>query len=674
MLALWILLALPAQEIEPDTVHLRSGSEREWLSFPEAVTEATLELRFAAEPNAQEWTLRFRQEDVKQVWKVTLNDQSLGELIRDENPIETVFAIPPRLLRPQNVLRIAAGATNPSDDITLSRIGLDRRSRAAVLSDARLTVQVRDEATGQPLPCRITVVDESGALPMMGVNSDRQTAVRPGVCYTATGTGRLQLPVGRYTVYAGRGLEYSLADSKIDLKAGDEQPVSLTIRREVPTDGYVACDTHIHTLTHSGHGDATIEERLVTIAGEGIELPIAADHNRQIDYRPLQKTLELDQWFTSVVGNEVTTSHGHFNIFPVPASTVVPDHRLTDWTELLSNIQQKTAAPITILNHARDLHSGFRPFAPEHFNAASGDHAFPWPAGLTGMEVINSGATQSEPLQLIHDWMALLNRGRNITPVGSSDSHDVARHFVGQGRTYIRCEDSLPGRIDTDSAVKAFNEGRVIVSYGLLAEIVVDDRYHPGDLATTARSEWSVKVRVLGPRWVRAKKAMLFANGRMVHEAAIEGPAKNGVVAEFHWTLPKMPHDVHLVAVAVGDGVTGLYWPTAKPYQPTSQDPTTMTLSCSGPVWLDGDDDGRRTAARGYAERIVAEHNGDLARILKQLERYDTAVAIQTASVLETAGHDLQLSASEPLIRNTAPSVRAGIEEYRQSGFRPRQR
>lgn len=674
MLALCLLLSLPAIEIEPGTVHLRSGSEREWLSFPDEVSDSALERSFTAEPNAEEWTLWLRQVDVKQSWKVTLNDQSLGELVRDENPIEAAFAVPPRLLRTQNVLRIAAASKTPSDDISLSRLRLDQRPRAAVLSEARLIVRVCDEATGQPLPCRITIVTESGALPMMGVSSDRHKAVRPGVCYTANGTATLPLPAGRYTVYAGRGVEYSLADAKVDLVTGEEQSVSLTIRREVRTDDYVACDTHVHTLTHSGHGDATIEERLITLAGEGVELPVATDHNRQIDYRPLQKSLELDQWFTPVVGNEVTTARGHFNIFPVPASTDVPDHRLTDWTELLSNIHQKTVAPIAILNHARDLHSGFRPFAREHFNAASGDYAFPWPEGLTGMEVINSGATQSEPLQLIHDWMALLNRGRTITPVGSSDSHDVARHFVGQGRTYIRCDDRTPGRIDTEAAVKAFNEGRVIVSYGLLADITVDDQFHPGDLATTAQSEWSVKVRVLGPHWVRARKCMLFANGRMVHEATIQGPAKNGVIAEFNWTLPKASHDAHLVAVAVGDGVTGLYWPTAKPYQPTLQDPATMTLSCSGPVWLDGDDDGRRTAVRGHAERIVAEHNGDLARILTQLERYDTAVAIQTASVLESAGHDLQSSASEQLIRNATSSIRTGIEEYRQAGFRPRQR
>ena len=62
----------------------------------------------------------------------------------------------------------------------------------------------------------------------------------------------------------------------VALAEGDEKHLDLSIRREVSTAGLVACDTHVHTLTYSGHGDATIDERAVTLAGEGIELPIAA--------------------------------------------------------------------------------------------------------------------------------------------------------------------------------------------------------------------------------------------------------------------------------------------------------------------------------------------------------------------------------------------------------------
>ena len=54
--------------------------------------------------------------------------------------------------------------------------------------------------------------------------------------------------------------------------------------------------------------DSTLDERVLTIAGEGIELPIATEHNRQIDYHAAAVKHAVRQYFTPVVGNEVTTS------------------------------------------------------------------------------------------------------------------------------------------------------------------------------------------------------------------------------------------------------------------------------------------------------------------------------------------------------------------------------
>src|SRR5207244_4646666 len=130
-------------------------------------------------------------------------------------------------------------------------------------------------------------------------------------------------PAGNYTVYAGRGFEYSLAKADVRITAGETAERTLTICREVSTPDYIACDTHIHTLTHSGHGDASIGERMITLAGEGIELPIATDHNVQIDYQPHAEQLGVRRYFMPVVGNEVTTALGHFNVFPTtPAAQI----------------------------------------------------------------------------------------------------------------------------------------------------------------------------------------------------------------------------------------------------------------------------------------------------------------------------------------------------------------
>src|SRR5205823_13622527 len=111
---------------------------------------------------------------------------------------------------------------------------------------------------------------------------------------------------------------------------------------------------------------ATMQERMVTLAGEGIELAIATDHNRQIDYETAAVKHGVRKYFTPVVGNEVTTPVGHFNIFPVPAGEEIPDFKLKDWAGIFDSIHQRRPARVVILNHPRDIHSGFRPFGPEH--------------------------------------------------------------------------------------------------------------------------------------------------------------------------------------------------------------------------------------------------------------------------------------------------------------------
>src|SRR5262249_47065002 len=152
--------------------------------------------------------------------------------------------------------------------------------------------------------------------------------------------------------------------------------------------------------------------------------------------------------------------------------------------------------------------------------------------------------------------------GLSIAPVGSSDSHDVSRFIVGQGRTYVRCRADAPGKIDVDEAVKSIREGRVLAGCGLLADISVDGKYGPGDLVSVG-DRVQVRVRVLGPSWTSADRVELYANGRKVRQARITDGNRAGVKWSGEWTLPRPRHDVYLVAVATGPGDLGLYWPIA---------------------------------------------------------------------------------------------------------------
>ena len=648
--------------------HLRVGAEREWVDFPETPEAKELDLAFDAGSNEGLATLRMRQQDVKQNWKVRLNAKDLGELRIDENDMVVYFEIPAGTLVDGANRLVVQQQGEKSDDVRVGEIWIDDRPVAQVLGDATVDVSVVDADTEQPTPCRITILNDSGALESPGCESNDHLAVRPGIVFTSTGQASFGLPPGSYKLIAGRGFEYSIDEATFTLKAGETSSRKLSIRREVPTEGYIACDTHVHTRTHSGHGDATVRERMITIAAEGIELPIATDHNAHIDHEPFAREMNVRQYFTPVIGNEVTTRTGHFNIFPVTSGAKTPDHRSDEWKQTLDGIFATPGVRVAILNHARDLHGGTTPFGPKLFNGAVGENTAGWQMGFNAMEVVNSGATQTNVLQLFRDWMTLLNRGYSVTPVGSSDSHDVGRHFVGQGRTYIRCDDRDAGNIDVQQAVASFVNGSVMVSYGLLTEMKVNGRFQSGDLAKVDGDEVVVDLRVLGPHWVSADKVTLFANGQLVREQAIEGGDRGlrpaGVIWSDQWKLPTPRHDVHLVAIAVGPGIESLHWRTAKPYQPDTIDPGTHVLGCSGVVWLDVDGDGTRTPARRYAEQLFTRASDNLEVLFRELAGYDEAVAAQAALLLQASGQSLLDESVQRFLGQAEKPTQLGFKRF----------
>ena len=663
----WTPAALAGETILTNRLHhLRNEGTREWTSFPEQAESQSLKIPFTVSGNRPQRTLRLRQQDVKQTWKVLINNKMIGKLRQDENDMVRYFAIPDNVLQQgTNQLTVATDSKRGPDDIRVGQISLFEQARETVLSQGKVTIRVVD-AQGKKLPSRLTILDKSGALSTVGAQSNNRLAVRPGIVYTATGEADFGLPTGSYTIIAGRGFEWGINSAEVTIKKGTQQNLTLSIQREVSTTGLVSCDTHVHTFTYSRHGDATIEERIITTAGEGIELPIATDHNLQIDYRPVLRRLKLEKYFTPVIGNEVTTSVGHFNIFPTAADAPLPNHRLTTWPEIIANIRQTTGAEAIILNHGRDLHSNVRPLGPANHIAVAGQNLHGWGFGANAMELINSGATQTDIMQLVHDWFGLLNRGYRVTPVGCSDSHDVGRHFIGQGRTYIRCPDTDPGNLPVETAVRSFVEGRVSVSYGLLTDIRVNDRYRTGDLVPGGKPV-RVEVTVKGPSWTRASVVELYANGKRIRSATIADGKQAGIKWQGTWQLTPFKQDVHLVAVARGPGIQSLHWPTAKAYQPTSPKWTASVFSCTAATWIDADGNGKPTSAYHYAQQLMKQTKGDVNPLLKLLANYDEAVATQVAALLQAkkAGILLQPGFQQSVSR--APeSVQQGIQAYLQ--------
>jgi len=562
------------------------------------------------------------------------------------------------------------------DDIEIGEVKLDSRPLKEALNESALAITVTDDDTQQPLPCRITVADRNGSLfPFYVENSQPSTnnpqpsyAIRPGVVYTGSGTVRIGLPAGHYTLYASRGFEYNVRTQHFSLPPGRTYPLPVRLRREVPTQGMVACDTHVHTFTYSGHGDATIEERMLTLAGEGVELPIATDHNTLIDYGEAARKMGVQDYFTPVIGDEVTTDAGHFNVFPVQTGSRVPNHRLTDWPKLMEELRATPGLRVVVLNHPRNVHSNFQPFADKNFNPVTGENrrgSFEF--SFDAIEAVNSSALQSDVMLAFRDWFALLNYGYHVTAVGSSDCHDVSRYIVGQGRSYVRCDDSTPGKINVEQACQSFLQGRVLVSLGLLTRMTVEDRFEVGDLATGLGELMRVTVTVLGPSWTSADRVELYANGAKIREQQIDAPVSPIEKTRITWLIPKPAYDVHLVAIASGPPVTAPYGAIPKPYQSTSRAWSPRVLGATNPIWVDGDGDGKFTAPRAYAKEIIQQVGVDPGKLIAALAKYDEAVAAQAASWCQAAGRDVRSGEFAEALKSALQHVQRGFAAYAKS-------
>ena len=643
--ASWLVASAPWQSgdlvIDAGMHHLGNDPTPEWDEASSAPEGTSLELEFEATSNPIEWTLHFSQRSVATPWDLALNGVAIGNLGFFDPLREDVLPLAPGLLRDgRNVLTLRG--EDPMDDVTFGRVRLSMQPMRQALKLGHVKIRVTD-GDGAPVPARVTIAGMSGGLPRVYSAARLHQAVRDGVVYTDHGLAELDLPEGPYRVYATRGSEWSLAtaDLTVVASAAEEAPVgqrpTLVIQRVVDTSGFVATDTHVHTLTFSGHGDSSVEERMVTLAGEGVELAIATDHNHNTDYRPYQSRMDLSDWFTPVVGNEVTTPIGHFNAFPLDPAAEVPAYEVRDVALLIEGIRRK-GAQVVILNHPRWPSHEEGPFGVIELDHGTGANTAAWGYSFDAVELINSCTEEASPMLLFEDWFALLNRGERVGAVGSSDSHTVGDP-VGGGRTYVASATDDPDRIDVDAACRAILEGRTSIAMGIfvVAQAVVHDPgsgavrvWGMGDLVTVAdRSRVRLEATLRAPRWIEPTQATLFVNGTpRVFELGPSSAKPDAACLEWQLSadLADMPQeDAWAVWIVEGKGIDGPFWPLHNDY----------TLGATNPIYLDLDGDGIYSGARQTAARLVKASGGSRKSLIESLRNSWSAVAVHAFDLMD---------------------------------------
>ncbi len=530
-----------------------------------------------------------------------------------------------------------------------SRRGLELIDLAGLGEEAaHLRFAVLDAAGGF-IPARITFVGEETPRPSLFKNREiapENWAVRRNVIYTTEGVGFVTVPPGTYTIYASRGLEWSVGSRKMKLESGKEYLYSQQLTHEVNTDGWVSGDCHLHTLTFSGHGDSNLDERIVSLVGEGVEFAVATDHNHTTDYAPTVRKLEQGAHVHPIRGNEVSVPIGHLNVFPLPHWDEHPyrsSRSATDLFKFLRSHGVDGIDPVIQLNHPRwgniDFfgHMGLDPVTGRSDNPT-------WSDDFDTLEVLNEnpgwgyrdadhppkglgmGASEHHVLQ---DWFNLLNRGHRHYAVGNSDSHTVEATIAGVPRNFVHLGVDAPKDIDDARLAKALKAGKTFTTSGPFVLFSVNGKESGSNVSPDERGGFAVDIEVRCASWIDCDRVKVIHNGDVIVTIPVP-PERKPVRLKTRLRIPSLRDGWLILVVEGDDSLAPIVHDAARPCYP---------VAVLNPVFIDGDGDGRVDSPLVQVRRWLADDKGPDAMdgLPRSLARLMTVEAARAGDASATA-------------------------------------
>jgi len=534
-----------------------------------------------------------------------------------------------------------------------------------------LQFEIRDRDSNTLIPGKLVFLREGKPFEL-GVKSEGLIASRESTIYTGDGKGTVKIPVGDYEVWAGRGLEYSADVQQLKITPEGQVQLFAHLRREVETPGYIGGDMHLHTLTHSGHGDSNVEERIISCIGEGLEWAVATDHNHHIDYAPVHHKLGLTPHMATTIGNEVSTPIGHFNAYPVPLLDPPLKHDLKNANELFKIIRELPGERVLQLNHPRWPGAAY--FTELELDENYADTKNPnWSWDFDAFEILNENrglgwiAEEENPISVKQDWYNLLNNGQRFTGVGNSDSHHVLEIIAGVPRNYLASTSADPAKLNEAELVNSIKQRNVSVNRGLYVEFSANAGVPIGAQIAAQEGKVDFHIRVQAPRWITCDTVQLVGNGEVLETFAVSAQDS---VERFKRTVTVLPQvDTWYLVIASG----------TRPMSPLIHDaPVPITpLGFTNPIWVDADNDGKFTSVRERATQLVHEQSQRPAELVAALASQpvlmkaavghlaQAALANKTeilAPLLEHANLDLRLAIYKQLARERNAPAKSALQ------------
>jgi hypothetical protein len=422
----------------------------------------------------------------------------------------------------------------------------------------------------------------------------------------------LPLAPGRYRVLATRGLEWSVEETTLDVRAGEIAPLTIGIpRRVVDTPEWILADLHVHS---GGSFDAALpyRERIRSFVAMGGEVLVSTEHDHVVDYRPLARAMGLGDALHIVPGVEVTSvlrseaapyTTGHANAFPLrPDPSAHRGGALTSQGVRLrvpiAELRARGGERLFQVNHPRrggddldeesfltHLAVAGRPFDPTVPLEGEPNRVLLEPDPDTGvrdldfdaLELLNgaTGTRLAAYRRTRADWFSLLLQGVRRTGTANSDSHRLGQ-LVAIPANWVHTVEDRPTHVDETVLVRAIRDGELVGSTGPFLSVRLG-KVGPGGLVHGRALELSVRVEAAD--WVPVSELRVYRNGV---------PSETRPIARGEsLTLPLEFEADTFVTVEVEGDASG---PDGARYRAVA--PRFVPFAYTNPIFVDVDGDG----------------------------------------------------------------------------------
>ncbi len=469
---------------------------------------------------------------------------------------------------------------------------------------ARLEFIILDKDSGKPIPAKLVFTKGKDDSIQLHLPETFGLASEGNGFYTAFGKGEVNIPAGKYTIYASRGMEYSVDKKTVHFKKDQIVEQTWTIKRELDPKGYVCSDLHMHTTNSDGH--CSEEERVTSLVGEGVEFAAASDHNFVTDFGPAANRLGVTQYISTCSSNELTTNIGHFNIYPLPPHTLAFDHRPKDANILFAYRDNLPGPVINQVNHPR--WEGLDYFGQLKLDPVTGEISNPlFSHNFQAMEIMNETigwglqTCDENKISVWDEWFNFLNKDFRVTGMGNCDCHVLLSMPVGWPRNYIASSTDDPAGLNPYALAQSILDHKVSVARGVFVNLIANETWPIGSDVVDTDGTVDFQIEVMAPSWVKVDKLTLYGNAREIWSREIN-PTKESL--HFKTEL-KVDPKIDTWYVLKAEGSQSL-WPIIPDQYGLSVTPVGFT----NPIWVDIDGNGFETE-RDRAVQFVHKYGND---------------------------------------------------------------